>query len=108
MNKNPISIALDFDGTVTADHAMWAAIVQVIKNHAHKVTIVTMRADNGRNKDIELFAADCNIPIVYCSHQPKRKHFKADIWIDDMPELIPYQEIRESGLIIPESSDYGG
>lgn len=108
MNKKTLSIALDFDGTVTADQAMWAAIVQIIKNYGHTVTIVTMRSNNGKTQDIELFAADCGISVVYCAHQPKRKVFQADIWIDDMPELIPYNRISESGLIIPEISDYGG
>jgi len=84
-------IAIDYDDTYTADRALFAEIIRTIKAAGHEAYFVTYRRDrtDGRNSDIHHSARALDIPIVYTAEQQKKDVFKADIWIDDKPELIP-------------------
>lgn len=84
-----LNIALDFDHTFTEDPELWIFFVQKAKQHGHKVTFVTFRYESGDNSDIISWANKIGIPIVFTNYQQKKSIFNADIWIDDMPELIP-------------------
>jgi hypothetical protein len=76
-------IALDYDGTWTADPQLWTSFVNEARRGGHTVTIVTLRTPK------EVIDNPLNLPVVYCGYdQPKRKHFEADVWIDDMPWVI--------------------
>jgi hypothetical protein len=76
-----MNIALDWDGTYTADPELWDAFVQLAASRGHTVTLVTLR-------DPLLEQVSTKLPVVYCSRTAKRKHFIADVWIDDMPRWI--------------------
>lgn len=86
--------ALDYDETFTADKFLWTLWVEHAKSRGHSVTFVTFRhgPDNqwrdDNNADITHDAMVLGIPVVYCNHKQKKHVFKADVWIDDMPELI--------------------
>lgn len=101
-----MKIALDYDETFTADRNLWSMFVgYILKNTIHTVTFVTFRVDHGEhmnrsfNKDIEDDAESLRMEIVYCNGKQKSTCFKADIWIDDMPELIPNTDAMRAMLI---------
>lgn len=88
-------IALDFDGTFTADPVLWQNFVAMAKQRGHDVKIVTARhkgfnnsvnwLDNG---PVEQAAKDMGVEIVYCGMQQKQDVYGADIWIDDRPDMV--------------------
>lgn len=82
-------IALDFDGTITEDELFWARFCALAKQCGHRVTIVTARHPDDDNRDVEAFTEQTGVRAIYTKGDPKRRHFKADVWIDDMPEMIP-------------------
>lgn len=83
------SIALDFDETYTEDPTAFNEIVRIFKARGHTVTFVTFRDPRYNNTDIEVAANELGIDIVFTSGKQKAHVFKADIWIDDTPVLIP-------------------
>ncbi|HET8687811.1 MAG TPA: HAD family hydrolase [Methanosarcina sp.] len=91
----PLNIGLDFDGTVTADPELWLKIVKLFRDRGHKVYVVTYRYPHPeKNKDMDFLRGHVD-NIFFTSYTQKRKHMSVsegiyiDIWIDDMPELIP-------------------
>ena len=74
-------IALDYDGTYTADPELWDGFIRSATERGHTVKILTMRFPH---EPIE------NPPceVVYTSRQPKYNHIPADIYIDDMPQFL--------------------
>lgn len=82
-------IALDYDETFTADTELWAQFVRSAKLRGHEVAFVTFRQRGPWNTDIMADAGKLEIPIVFCGGRQKSHCYDADIWIDDMPELIP-------------------
>lgn len=98
-----LSIALDFDGTVTADPRLWLRFIELVKLAGHTITVVTARShfaedDKGENNDVLSFCRAAGIQAVFTHGEPKAKHFNAHIWIDDMPGAIPYTS--EGGILI--------
>jgi hypothetical protein len=83
-----MKIALDFDGTITADELFWARFCALAKQCGHHVTIVTARHPDGDNRDVEAFIAETGVRAIYTKGESKCRHFKPDVWIDDMPEMI--------------------
>lgn len=84
-------IALDFDGTYTADPEFWSNFVHACKDNGDDVRIVTYRYPHQEAELLKWLVQI--IPVHYTSHQPKRRFLaergiEIDIWIDDMPELI--------------------
>ena len=86
-------IALDFDGTVTADRPLFAQFAMAAVQRGHIVAIVTMRPgplNHPDNRDIAEFMATTGIlQAVFTSGAQKADHHQADVWIDDMPAAIP-------------------
>lgn len=76
-----MKIALDFDNTVTLDPDLWEEFIQLAQKRGHSVTVVTSRYP-GNPVPVN------GIPVIYCSFTAKRKHFQADVWIDDDPKHI--------------------
>lgn len=91
LSQRPLKISLDYDKTFTAAPDLWTMLVVNAKNLGHDIRFVTFRHKNPiiENKDIETDARKLDIPIIYSEYRPKRIAWDADIWIDDMPELIP-------------------
>lgn len=67
----------------------WAEFIKLSKRFGHRVTIVTIRNEKGENSEIEGFALDNNIGVVYTNGKQKSTMHNADVWIDDMPLSIP-------------------
>lgn len=82
-----LKIALDYDGTYSADPRLWDHFIEMAQQLGHEVTIVTMRYPE------EAIWHEMSIEIFYTSRQGKRRFMENmgrtfDIWIDDNPEWI--------------------
>jgi hypothetical protein len=80
-----VLIALDHDGTYTADPSLWNAWIENAQEHGHEVLCITMRYPT------EPISMPCE--VVYTSRLAKGPHMAAlgrmpDIWIDDKPHWI--------------------
>lgn len=86
-----VKIALDYDGTFSADPEMWLRFIADAKSNGHDIRCVTMRYDIERDSmDKRLLEA---IPVIFTCRKSKKKAarmqgFDPDIWIDDTPEWI--------------------
>ncbi len=88
-------LGLDWDETFTADPELWAAFVRIAGRRGHRVVIVTYRYPRHVG-DIRrmLRRLRLRVPLLATSRRPKRPYalahgFDVDVWIDDLPELIP-------------------
>lgn len=78
-------IALDYDGTYTADSALWDAFVKTANIMGHRVVCFTMRHSSER---IEM---PC--PVIYTGRKAKAKFaaengYKVDVWVDNDPLFL--------------------
>ena len=74
-------IALDYDGTYTADPELWDWFIDRARQRGHEIKIATMRYPHESIPDI-------GCEIVYTSRKAKFGCIPADIWIDDMPHFL--------------------
>lgn len=87
----PVTIAIDYDGTWTADPAAFGAFACLLRKRGHRVLVVTARV-SGHGE----VARECEPHVdlvMYSGAAYKRDHCEAlgekvDIWIDDMPGMI--------------------
>lgn len=98
----PKTIAIDYDGTWTADPALWRSFVASAEARGHRVIIVTGR--HGWTDDMTRGGIPPSVPIHYTAGALKETALRqqgitVDIWIDDMPGMI--QDCR----ILPGSID---
>lgn len=85
-----MTIAIDFDGTYSADPTLWDAFITHAKSRGHKVICVTARRETEEN------VAECDVPGVltyFTSLSPKDWYMRergivVDIWVDDDPKVI--------------------
>lgn len=85
-------IALDYDGTYTADPVLWDAFICTATRRGHKVIIATMRFES------EPIVFECEITtkileIIYTGRIAKiefleKVGIRPNIWIDDKPGYI--------------------
>ncbi len=78
-------IALDYDGTYTADPALWLSFAESARHRGHRVVVITMRRPDE--------PIDVPFDVVYTSRRAKAPHaaeigLKPDVWIDDRPAWI--------------------
>lgn len=99
-------IALDFDDTFTLDPQRWAEFVHLFcsRGSGWSVKFVTFRYETDRNEDIEYWAEKLGIDIIYCGGVQKAQvcaenSWTPDVWIDDMPILIP-MKLQLQGMIL--------
>lgn len=83
--SEPILIALDYDGTYTADAGLWDAFIANCEARGHRVVCITMRHPH------EAISPPCE--VIYTGRKAKLAHAASiglvpKIWIDDMPELL--------------------
>lgn len=85
-----MKIALDYDGTYTADPPLWDRFIRWARLGGHKVYIVTMR--HAKDDTIDSIPEGVN-GVVYCDGGRKKTVTESlgidiAIWIDDNPEGI--------------------
>lgn len=74
-------IALDYDGTYTADPELWDFFIKKAKERGHEVKIATMRFPSEPIDGLD-------IEVVYTSRRAKYGCMPANIWIDDTPQFL--------------------
>lgn len=81
-----LKIAVDYDGTISEAPLMFSYIIDLMVDMGHDVRIVTMRSPGIlMNTDVENFAEEVGVPVIYTGLRAKRDFFDADIWIEDNP-----------------------
>ena len=101
------TIALDFDGTYTADPALWQGFARDALWQGHRVVVVSCRTESSENRRTirqRLGALGTSVPIMLTSHRPKRMcaqlaGYDVDIWIDDQPGVIDAADVGEVARI---------
>lgn len=83
-----MKIALDYDNTYTADPELWTHFINMARVRGHEIVIVTSRHP-GNKPPTEQFG----IKTICCAFTAKRKHYQADVWIDDDPAHIDKDHI---------------
>jgi hydroxymethylpyrimidine pyrophosphatase-like HAD family hydrolase len=87
-----MNIAIDFDGTISADEELFVDVIQLMKDAGHEVFIVTNNFAKYRPDIIE-FAGKVQCMVLFAREHDKEAFVKMrgyhiDIWIDDDPEAI--------------------
>ena len=104
MPFDKLKIALDYDDTYSVNREMWDQILMImIVKYRCDVRFVTYRFVTDDNIDIETDSQRLGVAVVYCGGVQKhtvceRIEWDPDIWIDDMPVLIP-NETQLRGIL---------
>lgn len=89
------AIALDWDGTFTADPILWVSFISQARRNGHQVYIVTMRHPD----EAVRLPSDTQVDGIYYTGRQAKLRFveerglKIDIWIDDRPDFILYPAV---------------
>lgn len=88
-----MNIALDYDDTYTKDPMFWDSVITNAIATGHDIRFVTRRYASETYGIVETAQA-LHIPIMFCSRKQKQEvcdsmDFVVDVWIDDMPIVIP-------------------
>lgn len=94
--RKPVTIAIDFDSTFTADPLFWCEAIDYGRSRGHKFIMVTCRRDTEENHAIiEEFLAvnEIEISVIYTNlgskiEAVKKRGLVIDIWIDDDPKSL--------------------
>lgn len=83
-----MNIALDYDGTYTADPILWDTFIFTAQKRGHQVHLVTMRHESEAVR-----MGEQPTRIHYTDRKAKRPFMQnlgitIQIWIDDMPDFI--------------------
>lgn len=82
-------IALDYDGTYTADPVLWEAFINSAKARGHTIICVTKRwPQTPTNISVETIytCGKAKVPLM------KSMGIQFDIWIDDTPGTLLYDD----------------
>ncbi len=93
----PMIIAVDYDGTYSADPETFEKVIALFQSAGHTVICVTGR-DGGAMGDIVRATIGRLIPIVFAGKEwkaeaAKQAGYRVDIWIDDIPGMISPADI---------------
>jgi len=85
-------IALDYDGTYTADIELWDRFIADSRANGHRVFVVTMRFPHEGDEISRRLLSKVD-RIIYTSRGAKRRHLErlghaVHVWIDNHPEHI--------------------
>lgn len=71
-DRHPMTIAFDYDGTVTADPAMWASVLQTALQRGHEVICVACRR-SGRTAEARMRRLlPKGVKVYFASENPTR------------------------------------
>ena len=102
-------IALDYDGTYTADPALWDTFIQVAHLRGHQVHIVTMRHESE-----PVCVREMPDRIHYTDRRAKKLFMEqlcinVQIWVDDRPDFILHSATpRELNRVSEGPLDWSG
>ena len=94
--NNPLIIAIDFDGTWTADPGGWRQFYQLMVARGHTLILATGRSHY--TEDMARASLPPGMPMVFCGGDLKqdaclKAGYTVHIWIDDMPGMIQHCHI---------------
>lgn len=83
------TLAIDWDGTWTADPSLFCALGRNAEAAGWRVYIVTNRSAH------EPVGATYGFSVIYCAGAPKREAcaragIRVDVWVDDMLVLVDF------------------
>jgi hypothetical protein len=86
-----VTIAFDFDGTITADPATMIAAMRLFRDAGWTVIVATLRGEHERNDAVQRLLAG-EFPVVYSNCKVKQSACRAagytvNVWVDDTPQL---------------------
>lgn len=86
-----MTIAFDFDGTITADPPTMIAAMRSFRAAGWTVIVATLRGAHERNDAVDRLLGT-EFPVVYCNRKTKNTACRAaghlvNVWVDDMPEM---------------------
>jgi len=86
--QRPLTIAIDWDQTWTADPDLWSRFAEMAQASGHTVYIVTSRPSGNTSECVA-----SGVKVIATAWQAKRPFceelgIRVDIWIDDCPEFI--------------------
>lgn len=89
-------VAIDYDNTYTAAPELWNQVIKLFQEAGHTVICVTGRSDNSSMAPVVQDSIGKLVPVVFAGEQwkqeaAKKRGYKVDIWIDDMPITIAPQ-----------------
>lgn len=85
-----MTIAFDFDHTITADPKAMLSAMRLFKEAGHTVIVATLRHNSEYEAVDRIIRGD--FPVVYCCRKIKapmcaQAGYSVDVWVDDMPEF---------------------
>lgn len=86
-------IALDYDGTYTADKELWNVFIHQARLRGHEVIIATMRYEATESAPV-IADLEGNVDkIIFTNRKAKKAAVRVaykdpDIWIDDNPDWL--------------------
>jgi hypothetical protein len=99
----PLTVAIDFDHTWTADPHGWRDWYDFMLARGHVVILATGRS--GWSEDMGRAHLPAHMPIVYCGrelkeHATRKVGWNVDIWIDDMPGMIQHCHVLDDQEVL--------
>ncbi|MEG5932560.1 hypothetical protein UXN85_21060 [Enterobacter hormaechei] len=95
-----LRVAVDFDGTFTANPALFCQLIGMMKKYGADVRFVTFRFKTGNNSDILSWGERLEVPVIFTEGKQKAAYLGDDwaptFWIDDDPRFIPYRSELEA------------
>ena len=112
-----MNIALDYDGTASADPVIFKSIVKLLRDAGHKVYIVTMRF-HSECFELQQTWGPLVDGIIPTARQAKRPVTDAagipiHVWIDDNPEAVTMSALQiwgsssQEGTVVVVDHDKG-
>ena len=98
-----MNIAIDYDGTYSADPFLFNAFIGLARHQGHQCFIVTGRKES-EAPSAQAGEIIAGIRVICCNGELKEKAcmkrgIKIDVWIDDAPRFI------QESLTMPEDKD---
>jgi len=86
-------IALDYDGTYTADKQLWNMFIEYARDCGHEVIVATMRYEATESQPVMEELGHRVSRIIFTNRKAKKSEVRKqytdpDIWIDDNPEWL--------------------
>jgi len=95
-------IALDYDGTYTADPDLWNVFIANARDRGHSIVVATMRHNALEGDEVRSALGELVDLIVFTERKAKKQFLRnmniiPDIWIDDNPDWL-YEDSIPSKL----------
>jgi hypothetical protein len=89
----PLTIAMDFDDTFTADPHLWTSFIDTAKQRGHRVICVTARHRTDESRQEIKAALPEGVPVYFTEMGSKLDYManqgvRVSVWCDDSPRTL--------------------